>query len=149
MIKIEKDIEKYMRAVETYLVCSGEQKEKVLSEIKSSIYVYAEENGIVDIKDVYDHFGTPEEIASQHLSTVDPKKVKRVLSIKRVVAAAMAAIVLMVAVMIIIELIDSHKETHGAFEETIVAFEDGISHSEVLSMVEESMQSELTKENSK
>lgn len=146
MIKIEKDIEKYINEVEEYLVCLEKNKQKVIDEIRNSIYVYAEENGISDIGEVYDRFGTPEEIASQHLSAIDPKRIKKALSIKRVVAAAMAAIVLMVAVMIIIELIDSHKETHGTFEETIVAFEDGISHSEVLSMIEESMQSELTKE---
>ena len=93
MIKIEKDIEKYMRAVEEYLVCPKEQKEKVLSEIRNSIYVYAEENGISDIGEVYDHFGTPEEIASQALSTVDPKMIKKALSIKRIVAIALTAIV--------------------------------------------------------
>lgn len=123
MIKIEKNIEKYMRAVESYLVCSGKQKEKVLSEIKNSIYVYAEENGIADIKEVYEHFGTPEEIASQHLSAIDPKKIKKAVSIKRVFTVAMAIIVSMVVVMIIIELIDSHKDTHGMFEETLIVGE--------------------------
>ena len=147
MIKIEKDIEKYIDEVEGYLVCLEKSKQKVIDEIRNSIYVYAEENGIADIKEVYDHFGTPEEIASQHLSAVDPKKIKKALSIKRVFAVAMAIIVLMVAVMIIIELIDSHKDTHGTFEETFIVWEDGISHSEALSMVEESMQAELTKEN--
>ena len=146
MIKIEKDIEKYMRAVEEYLVCPKEQKEKVLSEIRNSIYVYAEENGISDIGEVYDHFGTPEEIASQALSTVDPKMIKKALSIKRAVIAALAIIASMVAAMIIIELIDCHKETHGTFEEVLIVWEDGTSHSEVLSMVEESMQAEVTEE---
>lgn len=147
MIKIEKDIKKYIDEVEEYLVCISKDKKNIIDEIRNSIYVYAEENGISDIKEVYDHFGTPEEIASQHLSTVDPKMIKKALSIKRIFAVAMAIIVSMVAAMIIIELIDCHKETHGTFEETIVVFEDGISHSEALSMVEESMQAELTKEN--
>lgn len=146
MIKIEKDIEKYMRAVEEYLVCPKEQKEKVLSEIRNSIYVYAEEKGIADISETYDRFGTPEEIASQALSTVDPKMIKKALSIKRAVIAALAIIVSMVAAMIIIELIDCHKETHGTFEEVLIVWEDGTSHSEVLSMVEESMQAEVTEE---
>lgn len=123
MIKIEKDIEKYMRAVEEYLVCPKEQKEKVLSEIRNSIYVYAEEKGIADISEIYDRFGTPEEIASQALSTVDPKMIKKALSIKRAVIAALAIIVSMVAAMIIIELIDCHKDTHGTFEETLIVGE--------------------------
>lgn len=146
MIKIEKDIEKYMRAVEEYLVCPKEQKEKVLSEIRNSIYVYAEEKGIADISEIYDRFGTPEEIASQALSTVDPKMIKKALSIKRAVIAALAIIVSMVAAMIIIELIDCHKDTHGTFEEVLIVWEDGTSHSGVLSMVEESMQAEVTEE---
>lgn len=146
MIKIEKDIEKYMRAVEEYLVCLKEQKEKVLSEIRNSIYVYAEENGISDIAEIYDRFGTPEEIASQALSTVDPKMIKKALSIKRAVIAALAIIVSMVAAMIIIELIDCHKETHGTFEETIIEFEEGIDHAEAVSTVEESLKAEHTEE---
>ena len=146
MIKIEKDIKKYIDEVEEYLVCISKDKKNIIDEIRNSIYVYAEENGISDIKEVYDHFGTPEEIASQHLSTVDPKKIKKAVSIKRVFTVVMAIIVSVVAAMIIIELIDSHKETHGTFEETIVVFEEGIGIEEAKSMVEESMQAELTKE---
>lgn len=124
MIKIEKDIEKYIDEVEDYLVCLKKSKQKVIDEIRNSIYVYAEENGIADIKEVYEHFGTPEEIASQHLSAVDPKKIKKAVSIKRVFTVAMAIIVLMVAAMIIIELIDCHKDTHGTFEETMIVLEE-------------------------
>lgn len=124
MIKIEKDIEKYIDEVEDYLVCLKKSKQKVIDEIRNSIYVYAEENGIADIKEVYDHFGTPEEIASQHLSAVDPKKIKKALSVKKAIITALAIIVSMVAVMIIIELIDCHKETHGTFEETLIVLEE-------------------------
>lgn len=146
MIKIEKDIEKYIDEVEGYLDCLRKNKQKVIDEIRNSIYVYAEENGISDIGEVYDHFGTPEEIASQALSTVDPKMIKKALSIKRAVIAALAIIVSMVAAMIIIELIDCHKETHGTFEETIIEFEEGIDHAEAVSTVEESLKAEHTEE---
>lgn len=124
MIKIEKDIEKYMRAVESYLVCSGEQKEKVLSEIRNSIYVYAEENGIADIKEVYEHFGTPEEIASQHLSAVDPKRIKKVLSIKRVFAIALTALVVSFIVFLVAMFMDAHKDNNGTIEETMIVLEE-------------------------
>lgn len=146
MIKIEKDIEKYMRAVEEYLVCPKEQKEKVLSEIRNSIYVYAEENGISDIAEIYDRFGTPEEIASQALSTVDPKMIKKALSIKRVFAIALTAIVVSFIVFLVAMYMDAHKDNNGTIEEVLIVWEDGTSHSEVLSMVEESMQAELTEE---
>lgn len=149
MIKIEKDIEKYMRAVEEYLVCPKEQKEKVLSEIRISIYVYAEEKGIADISEIYDRFGTPEEIASQALSTVDPKMIKKVLSIKRAVIAALAIIVSMVAAMIIIELIDCHKDTHGTFEDTIIIYEGEVDFDKWVSYVDESMNAEIIEENAK
>lgn len=149
MIKIEKDIEKYMRAVEEYLVCPKEQKEKVLSEIRNSIYVYAEEKGIADISEIYDRFGTPEEIASQALSTVDPKMIKKVLSIKRAVIAALAIIVSMVAAMIIIELIDCHKDTHGTFEDTIIIYEGEVDFDKWVSYVDESMNAEIIEENAK
>ena len=146
MIKIEKDIEKYMRAVEEYLVCLKEQKEKVLSEIRNSIYVYAEENGISDIGEVYDHFGTPEEIASQALSTVDPKMIKKALSIKRIVAIALTALVVSFIVFLVSMFMDAHKDNNGTVEETIIEFEEGIDHSEAVSTVEESLKAEHTEE---
>lgn len=124
MIKIEKDIEKYMRAVEEYLVCPKEQKEKVFSEIRNSIYVYAEENGISDIGEVYDHFGTPEEIASQALSTVDPKMIKKALSIKRIVAIALTAIVVSFIVFLVVMFMDAHKDNNGTIEETLIILEE-------------------------
>ena len=149
MIKIEKDIEKYIDEVEEYLVCISKDKKDVLDEIRNSIYVYAEEKGIADISEIYDRFGTPEEIASQALSTVDPKKIKKALSIKRTVIAALAIIVSMVAVMIIIELIDSHKETHGTFEDTIIICEGEVDFDKWVSYVDESMNAEIIEENAK
>ena len=146
MIKIEKDIEKYMRAVEDYLVCPKEQKDKVLSENRNSIYVYAEENGISDIGEVYDHFGTPEEIASQHLSTVDPKKIKKALSIKRVFAIALTALVVSFIVFLVAMFMDAHKDNNGTIEETIIELEEGIDHAEAVSTVEESLKAEYTEE---
>lgn len=149
MIKIEKDIEKYIDEVEGYLVCLRKNKQKVIDEIKNSIYVYAEENGISDIAEIYDRFGTPEEIASQALSTVDPKMIKKVLSIKRAVIAALAIIVSMVAAMIIIELIDCHKDIHGTFEDTIIIYEGEVDFDRWVSYVDESMNAEIIEENAK
>lgn len=123
MIKIEKDIEKYIDEVEEYLVCLEKNKQKVIDEIRNSIYVYAEENGISDIGEVYDHFGTPEEIASQHLSAVDPKKIKKALSIKRVFAIALSALVVSFIVFLVAMFMDAHKDNNGTIEETMIVGE--------------------------
>lgn len=123
MIKIEKDIEKYIDEVEEYLVCISKDKKDVLDEIRNSIYVYAEENGISDIAEIYDRFGTPEEIASQALSTVDPKKIKKALSIKRVFAIALTALVVSFIVFLVAMYMDAHKDNHGTIEETMIVLE--------------------------
>ena len=146
MIKIEKDIEKYIDEVEGYLDCLRKNKQKVIDEIRNSIYVYAEENGISDIKEVYDHFGTPEEIASQALSTVDPKMIKKALSIKRIVAIALTAIVVSFIVFLVAMYMDAHKDNNGTIEETIIELEEGIDHAEAVSTVEESLKAEYTEE---
>lgn len=123
MIKIEKDIEEYIDEVEEYLVCLGKSKQKVIDEIRNSIYVYAEENGISDIAEVYEHFGTPEEIASQHLSAVDPKKIKKALSIKKVFAIALTALVVSFIVFLVTMFMDAHKDNNGTIEETMIVGE--------------------------
>ncbi len=146
MIKIEKDIEKYIDEVEEYLVCLEKNKQKVIDEIRNSIYVYAEENGISDIDEVYERFGTPEEIASQYLSTVDPKMIKKALSIKRIVVIALTAIVVSFIVFLVVMFMDAHKDNHGTIEETMIVLEEGIDHAEAVSMVEESLKAEHTEE---
>ena len=146
MIKIEKDIEKYIDEVEGYLDCLRKNKQKVIDEIRNSIYVYAEENGISDIAEIYDRFGTPEEIASQALSTVDPKMIKKALSIKRIVAIALTAIVVSFIVFLVAMYMDAHKDNNGTIEETIIELEEGIDHAEAVSTVEESLKAEHTEE---
>ena len=84
---------------------------------------YAEENGISDIAEIYDRFGTPEEIASQALSTVDPKKIKKALSIKRVFAIALTALVVSFIVFLVAMYMDAHKDNHGTIEETMIVLE--------------------------
>lgn len=149
MIKIEKDIEKYIDEVEEYLVCLEKNKQKVIDEIRNSIYVYAEENGISDIGEVYDRFGTPEEIASQHLSAVDPKKIKKALSIKRVFAIALSALVVSFIVFLVAMFMDAHKDNNGTIEETMIIYEGEIDFDKLVSYVDESMNAEIIEENAK
>lgn len=146
MIKIEKDIEKYIDEVEEYLVCISKDKKDVLDEIRNSIYVYAEENGISDIAEIYDRFGTPEEIASQALSTVDPKKIKKALSIKRVFAIALTALVVSFIVFLVALFIDAHKSNNATFVESMIVYEGEVDFDNWVSYVDESMNAELTEE---
>lgn len=146
MIKIEKDIEKYIDEVEDYLVCLKKSKQKVIDEIRNSIYVYAEENGISDIGEVYDHFGTPEEIASQHLSAIDPKRIKNALSIKRVFAIALTALVASFIVFLVALFIDAHKSNNATFVESMIVYEGEVDFDNWVSYVDESMNAELTEE---
>ena len=146
MIKIEKDIEKYIDEVEEYLVCLEKNKQKVIDEIRNSIYVYAEENGISDIGEVYEHFGTPEEIASQHLSAIDPKKIKKALSIKRVFVIALTALVASFIVFLVALFIDAHKSNNATFVESMIVYEGEVDFDNWVSYVDESMNAELTEE---
>ena len=66
MNNIERDIELYLDKIKLNLICKKEEKNRIVSDIRESVYDFVENNNIDDIKKVYRHFGTPEEIAKTY-----------------------------------------------------------------------------------
>ncbi len=119
MSDIEKEIKKYLSEIKSNLICSGKQKRDIIKEIEGSVYEYAENKGIKDISEVYNHFGTPEEVARTHLSQIEPKKIKNAVNVRKVVIIGVLAVIFMLAVYLIASFIDGHKEANGTITEEI------------------------------
>lgn len=124
MTATQKDVNKYISQVKKYLVCPKAEKKQITEDIQSAVYGFVEDRNPQNIAEVYNHFGTPEELAKAHLADVDPKKIKKAINIKRVVVAAVVLALVMFAITMIVALIDNHntdvERIHITLEETTV-----------------------------
>lgn len=121
---IEKDINKYLKAVKDYLFCDYKKRKEFVSEIETAIYDYAEKKGISDISEIYSHFGTPEEVAKTYISQTDPAKIKRAVNIRRIVIGGVIAVITIVVVFFAACFIDTYDATNGYFEEEVFIEEE-------------------------
>ncbi len=113
MNNIKKDAEAFVAQIKSNLVCPDSEKNRITKDIENSILDYIEENGVNDISEVYSQFGTPQEICAQFNAEVEPKKIKKMLNIRKTVLIGVIVIVAMVALSLIITLIDAHKDYGG------------------------------------
>lgn len=107
MNRINKDIEKYLEEIKKNLVCSAAQKKTVINDLRNSIYDYVDETKATDIEDIYSHFGQPEDIAEQFVSETGGKYLKKSLSVKNVLIAAIVALFTIALIFLTIDFIDS------------------------------------------
>ena len=113
MNDVKKAAAEFLTQIKNGLACSDSEKSRITEDIENSVFDYIEENGVTDISEVYRQFGTPQEICAQFNAEVEPKKIKKMLSIRKTVLVGVIVIVAMVALSLIITLIDAHKDYGG------------------------------------
>ena len=113
MNNIKKDAEAFVAQIKSNLVCPDSEKNRITKDIENSILDYIEENGVNDISEVYSQFGTPQEICAQFNAEVEPKKIKKMLSIRKTVLIGVIACVIIFAAVMIGMWIDAHSDFHG------------------------------------
>lgn len=92
MSEINKSIQEYINNVSKSLICNRKLKKTIINDFRNSVLDYKEENNITDIKKIYEHFGTPNEIAQIYMSDPDIQTIKRHINIKRIILAVLICI---------------------------------------------------------
>lgn len=95
MTDINKDIEKYLSQVKSYLPCRKADKIAILKDIRQAILEFTENSGAETIDDIYNRFGTPEEIAKAYLSDAEPQSIKKATNIRKIIISAVLIIAAM------------------------------------------------------
>ena len=111
--KLNKDLKKYIKEINSYLICDCGTRNKFIRDLKSDIDEYIESNSVTDFDSVYDHFGAPRDIAKGFLETADTKKIKRKMNITRVALIAVIVALVMWGIGITMALIDAHQDYSG------------------------------------
>ncbi len=109
MDTLEKEIDKYLSDVRKFIICDKKKKDYLVQQIEESVYEFADRNGISDISEIYEKFGTPEELAHEHLGEVEPKKVLNAMYLKRVLIGTVATIIVLLATALILSFFDAHN----------------------------------------
>lgn len=120
MTAINKDIDRYLSQVKSHLPCRKADKDAILEDIKLAIFEFTENFETANIDDIYNRFGSPEEIAKAYLSDADPKKITKAINIRKVLVMATVIALALLAITFIITIIDNHSGKIIYYESGIV-----------------------------
>ncbi len=115
----QKEINRYIKDIKKELLYSSKQSREFLAGLRQNVCDFAAENENADMAQVTEQFGTPEDIAATFFEQYSKDDIKRKVNIRRVVVAAVVAIVMMFATAMITIIIDTHGDGHGNISITI------------------------------
>lgn len=116
---LNKDVKKYIKDINSYLICDCATRNRFISDLKSDIEEYIESNSVTAFESVYNHFGEPRDIAKGFLENADTKKIKRKMDIAKVVVTAVIIALVMWGIGITAAWIDFHQ-SHTGYDETVI-----------------------------
>lgn len=116
---LNKDVKKYIKDINSYLICDCGTRNRFISDLKSDIDEYIESNSVTDFESVYNHFGEPRDIAKGFLEGADTKKIKRKMDITKVVLIGIIIALVMFGAFLAVNLIDAHQSYTG-YDETML-----------------------------
>ncbi len=119
MKTIENEINLYISEVRKNLVCNRKIKKQTVTDIRNSVFDYAESNNITDINLIYKHFGSPEELAKSFMTENDIKYIKRKIVLRRIILAVVFIILALISFLLIIEVMNQAKSDINRYTETI------------------------------
>ena len=120
---INSSLKKYFRDIEKLLVCSKDEKKKLISDLHISIENYIANNSNVSIDDIITNFGTPEQISEYSLASEEHshtvRSIKSKSKIIRIVLAAVTVIAIIIGAYLFIDLKIKESHANGRFVDTI------------------------------
>lgn len=119
MTAMEQSLKTYRRQIEKLLLVKTDASVQFLSELDGNIADFIEAEGITQFSSVQSHFGTPQEIAREFFAQTDITAVRKKLNIKRGIAAALLAALLLWSTALAALYIEARNDLHGEFREEI------------------------------
>lgn len=87
-------LRRYYRSIREQLPCTKKEKDRILSEIKTSISSYLEEHPLSDIAQVQAHFGSPQQIASGYIDALNSAEMLHALKLRKRILITVGAVAL-------------------------------------------------------
>lgn len=116
----KKELKAYYREIEKLLVCGRKEKTAFMAELERNVYEYIDSTGHTDIEKIKAEFGTPEKIAESFLTNSDALTVRKRLSTKKMILAAIIIALAIYLIFVVVSIIDVHTEAHGYMQQGIM-----------------------------
>ena len=116
----KRQINRYVRAVASYLPCAGKHKKQLLTALRSEAEAYCAETRDADLEA---GFGTPQQVAAAYVDAMSTQELLAALRRRQVltilIAAVLTALLLWVAALCV-SLYDYHQAYNGWSETSII-----------------------------
>ena len=120
MRKRQRQVNRYVRAVGSYLPCAEKHKKQLLTALRSEAEAYCAETRDADLEA---RFGTPQQVAAAYVDAMSTQELLAALRRRQVltilIAAVLAALLLWVAALCV-SLYDYHQAYYGWSETSII-----------------------------
>ncbi len=96
--EMKKIVNTYIKKIKPLLFCSTKTSRVFLSDFKTDIENFVEENNVSFVENIIEEFGTPESVARGFLSRADLNEIKKKVNFKKALltVASLALIVLLI-----------------------------------------------------
>lgn len=116
----QRQVNRYVRAVGSYLPCAGKHKKQLLTALRSEAEAYCAETRDADLEA---RFGTPQQVAAVYVDAMSTQELLAALRRRQVltilIAAVLTALLLWVAALCV-SLYDYHQAYNGWSETSII-----------------------------
>ena len=111
MAELNVDLNRYCREVKKWLPCSGDNKHRIVNQIRDQVLHFLDENPGADFIQIQERFGTPQQIAAAAVNEMDTCQLLEDLRLRRrlvsIIAAGLAVIALAWGVFVTYTLVNS------------------------------------------
>lgn len=126
----------YLNEIKRNINCDSKEKNKLINFLEKSIDSLIDERENMTIDDLILELGEPQKVAKELEETISEDKqrkyIKKAINVKRVVAVAVSALLIMFAIWLIAMFVDAHETNVGSyFEETLEIITEEYDVSEV------------------
>lgn len=117
----QRQVNRYVRAVGSYLPCAGKHKKQLLTALRSEAEAYCAETRDADLEA---RFGTPQQVAAAYVDAMSTQELLAALRRRRqvltiLIAAVLSALLLWVAALCV-SLYDYHQAYNGWSETSTI-----------------------------
>lgn len=114
---LNKELKKYYRDIGKALSGSKEKK-AIITQIKSSVNNYLEENQDATISDVVNRIGSPHQIANEYIDNQSNDEIAAKIKVGKRILIAVCVVLVAALLIYLLVALDFIYKNHGHFDDT-------------------------------
>ena len=114
---LNKELKKYYRDISKALSGSKEKK-AIITQIKSSVNHYLEENQDATISDVVNRIGSPQQIADEYIDNQSNDEIAAKIKVGKRILIAVCVVLVAALLIYLLVALDFIYKNHGHFDDT-------------------------------